>query len=161
MFEKTFCLLPNVQNIFFKHQFIYKKVSFTLSYLQKPRSNARRESSMIAAWLISAKYTASCEMVGSSWSISTKKRIRQIKAETRTNSPKNKPLLAPTQSTLVYVIIFREVTETRSKSSSPQNLKVKNYYQSNHINQSVEMPVCGNFYPQVSITWDSFLFLPT
>ena len=52
---------------------------------------ANNERSMMEAWLMSARKTANCDTWSSPWSIRTKKRIRQIKAETRTNSPKNKP----------------------------------------------------------------------
>jgi hypothetical protein len=105
--------------------------------LQKPRSRAKMERIMMLAWLMSARNTASWETCSSPWSINTKKRMRQMSADTRMRRPKKSPLLAPTQSTLkiidvqlfhlhsphlVYVIIFLEVTDTRSISSSPQNL---------------------------------------
>ena len=58
---------------------------------QKPRRMASSESSMMEACEMSARKTASCDTCSSPWSISTKKRIRQISADTSTSSPKKRP----------------------------------------------------------------------
>ena len=62
-----------------------------ISNLQKPSRMARRERSMMEVCEMSARNTASCDTCLSPWSISTKKRMRQISAETRTSRPKNRP----------------------------------------------------------------------
>ena len=56
-------------------------------------------------------------------------------------------LLAPTQSTLVYVTILRDVTDSRSSSSSPQNLQRKENQTRNWF-RSLSTDI-GNFFSKV------------
>jgi len=71
-----------------------------------------------------------------SWSMSTKKRMRQMRPETSVRSPKKSPFDAPTQSVFAYDVILRLATLIRS-SSSPWYLE----------NKKKPIKYCNYFFP--------------
>lgn len=114
-----------------------KFVWIKFNYLMNPMMIAIMLRPMSAQWETSAKYMASKPSWG--WWTSTKNSMRQMRDPTRSSKPKNRPLLAPTQSirpALAWAMataLRDKITSRRcSKYSSPWYLR-----QSNHV--------CNNF----------------